>query len=104
MHTCGSSRGSVTGVVESWILTVPLSPFLMAPAALEAAMARVRPAIMSAMLAKITSFARQATVATQRLPYCEIWAMKETAEARVFVTPRLAPGRCLPTAQGPASP
>src|SRR2546430_15014743 len=27
MHTCGSLRGSVTAVVERWILTVPLSPF-----------------------------------------------------------------------------
>src|SRR5262245_10615145 len=26
MHTCGSLRMSVTGVVELWILTVPLSP------------------------------------------------------------------------------
>src|SRR5215475_5766217 len=32
MHTCGSLRGSVTGVVERWILTVPLSPLLAAAA------------------------------------------------------------------------
>src|SRR5438034_3216461 len=32
MHTCGSLRGSVTAVVERWILTVPLSPFLAAGA------------------------------------------------------------------------
>src|SRR5262245_33633390 len=30
MHTCGSLRGSVTGVVERWILKVPLSPLLAA--------------------------------------------------------------------------
>src|SRR5215471_1789209 len=33
MHTCGSLRGSVTGVVDLWILTVPLSPGLGAGAA-----------------------------------------------------------------------
>src|SRR5262245_47605303 len=32
MHTCGSLRGSVTGVVERWIFTVPLSPLLAAAA------------------------------------------------------------------------
>src|SRR5262249_42106074 len=43
MHTCGSLRGSVTGVVERWILTVPLSP-LLATAALAPPAAGTAPA------------------------------------------------------------
>src|SRR6516164_10980602 len=55
MHTCGSLRSSVTGVVELWILTSPLSPppVLALPAvgsapALDAPNARVNPVAATA--------------------------------------------------------
>src|SRR5262249_26891266 len=107
--TCGSLRGSVTGVVERWILTVPLSP-LLAAAALAPLAAGTAPApgpanansklmVTSVTPRKMGSLGRQVMV-VMKAAFCAVESrgQKRRGGARAAVTPaRLGPRRMAAT-------